>query len=166
MRINHIHIVFDFAGLNIFSQGFWKEIKERAESSGSPRLFEVLKKTVLAAKATGTVVNYTNSLNRWINFANEKYLVNVFPVTVVDVALYFCHLSDSHVSASVIETSYCALKWVHDISGAPNPMNSPFVKNIIEGAKRQNAKPVVKKSPISKGALIACCTKYEHSSEF
>jgi hypothetical protein len=65
-------------------------------------LFEALKQTALSSKACGTVVNYTSSLNRWIKFARDNNLV-VFPVTVVDVALYFSYLSTSQVSASVIE---------------------------------------------------------------
>lgn len=43
-------------------------------------------------------------------------------------------------------------------------MSSSFIKNIVEGAKRQNTKPIVKKTSISKQALAACCTKYEHSN--
>ena len=42
-------------------------------------------------------------------------------------------------------------------------MVSPFVRNVAEGAKRQNAKPIAKKSPISPEALTACCAEYEHS---
>lgn len=53
----------------------------------------------------------------------------------------------------MIETSFCALKWVHEITEVPNPLIGPFVKNIVEGAKRLNMKPV------------AWCTKYEHSTD-
>jgi len=63
----------------------------------------------------------------------------------------------------VIENNFCALKWIHDIVGVHNPMVSPFVRNVGERAKRQNAKPVTKKSPISPEALTACCAEYEHS---
>lgn len=125
-------------------------------------MFEALKQTVFSSKACGTVVNYTSSLNRWIKFARDNNLI-LFPVTVVDAALYFSYLSTSQVSASVIETCFSALKWVHDIAGVSNPMVSPFVRNVVEGAKRQNAKPVAKKSPISPEALTACCTEYDHS---
>ena len=127
-------------------------------------MFEALKQTVFSSKACGTVVNYTSSLNRWIKFARDNNLI-LFPVTVVDAALYFSYLSTSQVSAPVIETCFSALKWVHDIAGVSNPMVSPFVRNVVEGAKRQNAKPVAKKSPISPEALTACCTEYEHSRE-
>ena len=89
----------------------------------------------------------------------------MFPVSAVDAALYFSHLATSRVSASVIESSYCALKWAHDFAGVSNPMSSTFVKNMAEGAKRQNAKPTSKKSPISKEALTVSCSKHEHSDE-
>ena len=80
----------------------------------------------------------------------------MFPFSVVNAALYFRHLATSQVSASVIESSYCALKWAHDFAGVSNPMSSTFVKNMVKGAKRQNTKPATKKSPISKEALTAC----------
>ena len=95
-----------------------------------------------------TVVNYTSSLNRYVKFANNNKLV-VFPVSVVDAALYFSHLATSQVSASVIESTYCALKWAHDFAGVPNPMSSAFVNTMVEGVKRQNAKATSKKSPIT-----------------
>ena len=44
-------------------------------------------------------------------------------------------------------------------------MSSTFLKNMVEGAKRQNAKPTSKKSPISKEALTAFCSKHENSDE-
>ena len=129
-------------------------------------MFENLKQTVFAAKASysGTVNTYCCSLNRWIEFAKAKQLV-VFPILVVDAALYFSHLSTCQVSASVIETNHCALKWVHEVAEVTNPMSNLFVKNIVEGAKRQNAKPVVKKDPITKEVLLACCNTYEHCND-
>ena len=53
---------------------------------------------------------------------------------MVDAALYFSHLATSQVSASVLESSCCALKWAYDFAGVPNPMSSTFVKNMVEGA--------------------------------
>jgi len=57
------------------------------------------------------------------------------------------------------------LKWVHDIAGVANPMINPFVKNIVEGTKRQHARPVVKKTPIFSESLKACCLKYEKRTD-
>ncbi|CAH3174143.1 unnamed protein product, partial [Porites lobata] len=145
---------------NLVCQGQWsldeKKIQDRLKSCHgevtSVELFKGLQQTALSSKACGTV------------FANTNKLV-VFPVSVADAALYFSHLATSQVSASVIESSYCALKWAHDFAGVPNPMSSTFVKNMVEGAKRQNAKPTSKKSPISKEALTECCIKHAHSDE-
>ena len=44
------------------------------------------------------------------------------------------------VSASVIVTSYSALKWVQDIVGVPHPVSNPFIKTVVQGGKRENAK--------------------------
>ena len=90
--------------MNLFSQGVWAEIKEQATSSGSAqliciRLADVLKRTILAAKASGTV-NYSNSLKRWIEFSKDRNLVPL-PATVVDIALFFSHITFIGVSASL-----------------------------------------------------------------
>lgn len=167
MDVLHIDFVFFLAGLNLFNHGIWADVQERAKFSGNPHLLhlaEVLKRTTLAAKASGTVVNYSYSVKRWIEFSKDNKLIP-FPATAVDIALFFSHLSSIGTSASVIETSHSALKWVHDIAGVANPMVNPFVKTVIEGAKRQNAKPVTKKTPISKDALTRCCEKYADNNE-
>ena len=44
-------------------------------------------------------------------------------------------------------------------------MTNPFVKTVVEGAKRENTKPVVKKMPISNDILMACCEKYATCNE-
>ena len=75
-------------------------------------------------------------IKRWIDFYKDRNLVP-FPATVVDIALFFSHLTSIGVSASVIETVYSALKWVHDIAGLANPISNPFVKTVVEGAKRE-----------------------------
>ena len=53
---------------------------------------------------------------------------------------------------------------MHDIAGVANPMTNP-TKTVVEGAKRTNAKPIVKKTPISKDVLKACCEKYATCNE-
>ena len=101
-------------------------------------MLAVLKKTALHSKADGTVVNYTYNLRRWVEFARFKGL-NVFPASVIDVSLFIANLSATCKSSSVIQSSYCALKWVHDLAGVPNPMGNTFLKSLIEGAKREHA---------------------------
>ncbi|CAB4042153.1 DNA breaking rejoining enzymes superfamily, partial, partial [Paramuricea clavata] len=93
--------------LNLFDQGFWKELQQKTLSSGETHLFELLKKTALHAKAEGTVTNYTNGLR------------------------------------------------IH------NPMENKRLQNLVEGAKREHAKPVSKKAPVTSEALEECCTKYQ-----
>lgn len=146
--------------LNVFEQGFWKDLQQQALSLGEPSLLAVLKKTALLSKADGTVVNYTYNLRRWVEFARVKGL-HVFPASVIDVSLFIAHLSTTCKSSSVIQSSYCALKWVHDLAGVPNPMGNTFLKSLIEGAKREHAKPVSKKAPISSDALEECCLAHQ-----
>jgi hypothetical protein len=41
----------------------------------------------------------------------------------------------------------------------PNPTENKFRQNSVEGAKREHAKPVSKKAPITSKALEECCIK-------
>jgi len=79
---HHTQSIFFLTGLNIFSQGPWKEIQDRLKSSHgevtSVELFKGLQQKALSSKACGTVVNYTSSLYCWVKFANTNKLV-VFP---------------------------------------------------------------------------------------
>jgi len=86
-----IKLIISFTGMNVFGQGYWKQIQLQAQASGEANLLslvETLKRTALMAKAEGTVTNYSNSLKRWIEFAKEKGLV-VFPASVIDIAMFF-----------------------------------------------------------------------------
>ncbi|CAB4027397.1 Hypothetical predicted protein, partial [Paramuricea clavata] len=49
------------------------------------------------------------------------------------------------------------IKWAHDMAGVPNPMGNKFLQNVAEGAKREHAKPVSKKTPITSKVLEECC---------
>ena len=106
----------------------------------------------------GTVTNYTRSVGRWTEFARVNSF-NVFPESVIDVSLFISHLSATYKSSAVIQSSYCALKRVHEIAGVHNPMESKFLQNLVEGAKREHAKPVSKKTPVTNKALEACSIK-------
>ena len=82
--------------------------------------------------------------------------------------LWLCSsfLSDTVCSAAVIETSYCALKWVHELRGVPIPVACSFLKSIVEAAKRKHAKPAVKKELIFSDTLHTCCSKYQQNNDF
>ena len=134
-------------------------MQQQALSLGEPSLLAVLKKTALHSKADGNVVNYTYNIIRWVEFARFKGL-NVFPASVIDVSLFIAYLSATYKSSSVIQSN-CALKWVHDLAGVPNPMGNTFLKSLIEGAKREHAKPVSKKAPVSSDALEECSLAHQ-----
>ena len=143
----------------MFDQGIWRELRPKTLSSGETHLFELLKKTALHANAEGTVTKYTSSLGRWIEFARVNSF-NVFPASVIDVSLFISHLSATYKSSTGVQSSYCALKWVHEIAGVHNPMENKFLQNLVEVPKESmlNQSP---KTPVSSEALEACCIKYQ-----
>ena len=57
----------------------------------------------------------------------------------------------SSASSSSLVVAHAPLKWLHAFVPyhIHNPMDAPIVRNILEASKRDKAKPVTKKLPLS-----------------
>ena len=51
-------------------------------------------------------------------------------------------------SASVIESASYNIRWGHRLAGMDSPTIYPFVKGVVEGARRKLARPVQPKQPL------------------
>ena len=91
--------LFLFLELKLFDHGWWKELHDRVISGGEVHLFELVKKLALHAKSDGTVNNYTSNLCRWVKYAKQKGF-NIFPASVVDLALFMLYLSTTRAKIS------------------------------------------------------------------
>ena len=79
------------------------------------------------------------------------------------IAEYLSYLHSTKNSYNVVQHSFCALKWVHDLCPSPpggNPADTPFSRNIVESSKRVYVKPVNKKEPISPKILERIYHRY------
>ena len=75
----------------------------------------------------------------------------IIPVTDLIAAVYLYNRTTSSASSSSLVVAHAALKWLHTFVPyhIHNPMDAPIVRNILEASKRDKAKPVTKKLPLS-----------------
>ena len=56
-------------------------------------------------------------------------------------------------SPSPINHAFHSIRWAHTIASMSSPIDSAFVKHILEGAKRRLSVPIKKKDPITPDLL-------------
>ncbi len=64
-----------------------------------------------------------------------------------------------------VQLASAALRWLHTFTpdNIPNPLDSPFCRNIIESAKRTYSKPIQKKKPVSAELIKKLSDKFGRS---
>lgn len=75
----------------------------------------------------------------------------IIPVTDLIAAVYLYNRTTSSASSSSLVVAHAALKWLHTFVPyhIHNPMDASIVRNILEASKRDKAKPVTKKLPLT-----------------
>lgn len=81
----------------------------------------------------------------------------MFPASVIDVSLFIAHLSAT-CKSSLLQLFNLVIV---PLNGYTNQMGNTFLKSLIEGAKREHAKSVSKKAPVSSDALEECCLAHQ-----
>ena len=94
-----------------------------------------VREMAVAAKAPSTVSQYQRLFSRWRVFALQKSIPDI-PANKAALALYINMIRLNFHSRSLIDSSRSAIAWAHFMLGFPNPFDDPWLKNIVEGAKR------------------------------
>lgn len=68
--------------------------------------------------------------------------------------LYISHLLDTSSSHNTIASAVCAIKWIHEIYGKPDPIVNTYIQTLFESSKqvyRSNFKSnlIYKNKPLS-----------------
>ena len=120
---------------------------------------ETAHRLLLRSKAKGTLKNYGRMIERFEKFVEDKdFKLN--PVSDEGVAAFVCYLADEKTSYAEICKVSPALTVLHSSQGhksTPSVMH-PYVKLLIEGAKREAAarkKKTLKADSISKAQMSA-----------
>ena len=56
------------------------------------------------------------------------------------------------------------INWAHNLYGFPSPCDSRLVRNVLEAAKKELAKPVFKKEPVSPEMILSICNRFADSN--
>ena len=82
------------------------------------------------------------------------------------IALFLFSRAKESKSVSSVHLASAALRWLHSFvpDAAPNPLDSPFCRNIIEAAKRTYSKPIQKKQPVSADLIKRLIDKFGRSN--
>lgn len=149
----------------MFKVGVWEDLK-LSKRPQIMHLVSLLETYMLASRADSTVKSYTNAFLKWCKFARENGFV-AFPAQLSHVSLYLTSLIEGAVISSktkqCVEIAYYSIQWMHGLAGLPSPTCHPFVKSIVESAKRLLGKPVTKKKPVTASIIQKLVEHFKHS---
>ena len=52
------------------------------------------------------------------------------------------------------------MNWAHNLYGFPSPCNSKLVRKALEAARREFAKPAIKKEPVTSEMILSICYRF------
>ena len=61
---------------------------------------------------------------------------------------------------SALESACYGINWAQNLYGFPSPCDSKLVRNVLEAANRELAKPVVKKEPVTPEVISRICYRF------
>ena len=150
-----------FVFTEILGQGSWKEVQEVADEKGLSLLCNRAKELVMKTHASATVKAYESAFGRWSIWAAEPDF-EALPATPVAISLYLLELMEASSSSSTITKAVAAIKWAHEKACLSSPLDA-MVKQIVTAAKRELARPPVRKQPLSKEMVAQVVGKLTES---
>ena len=82
------------------------------------------------------------------------------PSDELSVALYLEFLLQQGFPYSTPESAFYGINWAQNLSGFPSPCDSKLVRNVLKAVKRELAKPVVKKEPVTPEMISSICNRF------
>lgn len=144
---------------DVFSSQMWIEFD--ASMPGHLRSSaDQVKRTVLAAKADGTIKTYLGGFNRWKRWAIQNCLCH-FPANPFYVAVYLQCLLQQAQSPSPVCTAVYSIDWAHSLAGLSKPSTHPLVTGMVTASKRILGKPKSRKEPITPEMLLTLVRKFK-----
>ena len=118
---------------------------------------------LMSAKATSTTKKYIASWKQWEKWASSTPEIVSFPVNPFHFALYVSHLANTGLK-TVADSAAAAVSWVHGLAGLTSPTTNSLVKSSLQGFKRLNSSPTVRKEPITPVILAKILASHGHST--
>ena len=100
-------------------------------------------------KAPSTTKRYSRAFQKFRGWSTcfEEFVC--FSSDELSVALYLEFLLQQSFPYSVLESACYGINWVHNLYGFPSPCDSKLVRNVLEAAKRELVKPVIKRELVT-----------------
>ncbi|XP_077986135.1 integrase/recombinase xerD homolog [Glandiceps talaboti] len=153
-------------GSGIFHTGIWAEF-DKVEDPTLLQLAKYLPSFSMASRADSTTLAYSNAFSKWSRFASDHNLTAI-PAEPSHVSLYLTHLIQGSLTAGstkqTVESAFYSIQWAHQIAGLPSPTEHPFVKNLVESARRLLGRPVIKKQPVTTEVISELVEHFKDSS--
>ena len=112
------------------------------------------------AKAPSTTERYSRAFQKFREWSSCFEEVISLPSDEMSVALYLEFLLQQRYPYSTLESACYGISWAHNLYGLPSPCDSKLVRNMLEAAKRELAKPVLKKEPVTPEMILSICNKF------
>ena len=148
---------------DVFRLGIWNKF-----SNINRDLLPLKKKlpeVIMSSKADSTKKKYSSGFKKWCCWANNLGSVNPVPADSFYISLYVVSLLQSANGISVIDDAIYSIAWGHSLAGFDNPCDSPFVKSVVQGARRILGKSVKKKEPITPNILSELVKRFAGDNE-
>ena len=114
----------------------------------------LVKETVLASKADGTVRTYLAGFKRWKSWALSNFVCHL-PAEAFMVAVYLqCLILEANSPSPVLNAVY-SIDWAQQLAGLPKVSHHPMVSSMVSASQRILGKPKSKKEPITPEMLKA-----------
>lgn len=106
-----------------------------------------------ASIAKSTLAKYKKSWKDWAQWSEQFTEVSFCPAEPFYIAIYLKEIADRPSSSiGLITSAFLGIRWGHIHSGLMPPTDHPFLKMILEGAKRtisRKGTPKTKKEPLT-----------------
>ena len=108
----------------------------------------LVKSTVLASKADGTVRSYLGGIKRSKRWASSNHVYR-FPSNPFQVAVFLqCLLGEAYSPSPVLNAVY-SIDWTLQLAGLSKISSHPLVTSTVSASQRILGRPKVKKDPIA-----------------
>lgn len=116
------------------------------------------------SKSTNTEKKYRYAFSNWKKFIEERD-GNSIPSKHLEVGFYLTYLMDGGAGHSSVMTAVYAIKWFNELAGIEFNHHHPYIRNLMETAKRLPRKPIQRKDAVTSNAIIELCSKFQCSSD-
>ena len=114
-----------------------------------------------AGRAPNTLKKYKKGWEDWSAWASRMGNVSTCPADPYYVAIYLCHILQTHGTKGALICAMYGIRWGHHMAGEASPTDDPSVQLAFDGCTRTCARPTKKKEPLTIQLLKELIESYD-----